>query len=124
MTTKQIQWSIGAVFFILGGWAMLAPQSVIDLTFRPEFRSGGRIVPFVVACFGSQAMLSGLFAVASRFTRTTFLAYAVALAPFFVFDVWFTFVDRIFTPLGLLDGVGNIVMLGLCWIGWRRAPAN
>jgi hypothetical protein len=112
------------VFFVLGGWAMLAPQSVIDLTFQPEFRHGGRIVPFVVACFGSQALISGLFAVATRFTRTTFLAYGLALIPFFAFDAWFTLVDKVLTPLGLLDAVGNVVMLGLCVAGWRRADAD
>jgi len=125
MTTTRIQWALAAVFFILGGWALFAPQSVIDLTFQPQFRSGGRILPFAVACFGSQAVISGLFAAFSRFTRTTFLAYGVALLPFFVFDYWFTVVDRIFTPVGLLDAVGNVVMLALCVVGWRSlGPAR
>ncbi len=122
MTAKRIQWFIAAVFFILGGWAMLAPGSVIALTFRPEYRLGGTILPFTVACFGSQAMISGLFAAFSRFTRLTFLVYGVALAPFLMFDVWFTWIDPIFTPVGLLDAAGNVVMLGLCVLGWRRAP--
>lgn len=120
LTTQRIQWLLASVFFILGGWALVAPQSVIDLAFQPQFRSGGRILPFAVACFGSQGVISGLFAAFSRFTRATFLAYGVALLPFFVFDYWFTFVDRIFTPVGLLDAVGNVVMLVLCFVGWRN----
>jgi hypothetical protein len=120
MTSTRIQWALAAVFFILGGWALLAPQSVIDLTFQPQFRSGGRILPFAVACFGSQGVISGLFAAFSRFTRATYLAYGIALLPFFVFDYWFTFVDRIFTSVGLLDAAGNVVMLALCVIGWRE----
>ena len=121
MTVRNIQWSIGAVFFILGGWALLAPQSVIDLTLLPQYRIGTPILPFTIACFGAQAVLSGLFATFSRFTRTTFLAYGLALLPFFVFNWWFTFVDPVFTMLGLLDAVGNVVMLALCVIGWRKA---
>lgn len=123
MTALQIQRLIAAVFFILGGWALFAPQSVIDLTLLPEFRTGAPILPFVVACFGSQALLSGLFAAFSRFTRTTFLAYGIALLPFFVFNWWFTFVDPVFTRIGLVDALGNAVMLGLCVLGWRRAEA-
>ena len=123
MSVRLIQWLIAAVFFVLGGWALLAPQNVIDLTFLPQYRTGTDILPFAVACFGAQAMISGLFAAFSRFTRTTFLAYGVALLPFFVFNWWFTFVDPVFTKVGLLDAVGNVVMLALCVIGWRSAGA-
>lgn len=122
MTVGRIQWCIAAVFFILGGWALVAPRSVIELTLLPQYRAGA-ILPFAVACFGAQAMISGLFAAFSRFTRATFLAYGIALLPFFVFNWWFTFVDPVFTSLGLLDAVGNVVMLGLCVIGWRKAEA-
>ncbi len=121
VTVRRIQWGIAAVFFVLGGWALIGPRSVIDLTFLPEYREGGRILPFAVACFGAQAMISGLFAAFSRFTRATFLAYGVALLPFFAFNWWFTFVDPVFTSLGLLDAVGNVVMLALCVVGWRMS---
>ena len=123
MAVRRIQWAIAAVFFLLGGWALLAPQSVIDLTFLPEYRVGTPILPFAVACFGAQAMIAGLFAAFSRFTRATFLAYGIALLPFFVFNWWFTFVDPVFTAVGLLDAAGNAVMLVLCVIGWRKAEA-
>ncbi|GAA0643457.1 hypothetical protein [Brevundimonas lenta] len=121
LTARRIQWGIAAVFFVLGGWALVAPQSVIDLTFLPQHRIDAPILPFVVACFGAQAMISGLFAAFSKFTKTTFLAYGIGLLPFFWFNWWFTFVDPVFTPLGLLDAVGNSIMLGLCVLGWRRA---
>lgn len=121
MTVRRIQWLIAAVFFILGGWALLAPRSVIALTLLPQYRTGTPILPFVVACFGAQAILSGLFAAFAQFTRITFLAYGIALLPFFAFNWWFTFVDPVFTLLGLLDAVGNAVMLALCVIGWRKA---
>jgi NADH:ubiquinone oxidoreductase subunit K len=123
MTPRHIQWLIAAVFFILGGWALLAPRSVIDLTLLPEYRLDARILPFTVACFGAQAMIAGLFAAFSRFTRATFLAYGLALLPFFAFNWWFTFVDPVFTYLGLLDAVGNIIMLALCVVGWRKSEA-
>jgi hypothetical protein len=121
MRVRRIQWGIAAVFFVLGGWALLWPQGVIDLTFLPEYRTGTPILAFAVACFGAQAVLAGLFAAFSRFTRTTFLAFGIALLPFFAFDIWFTAVDPVFTSLGWLDAVGNVVMLALCVAGWRAA---
>ncbi|MEZ0244416.1 MAG: hypothetical protein ACAH11_13650 [Sphingomonas sp.] len=117
---RHIQWAIAAVFFVLGGWALLWPQGVIDLTILPEYR-GGALLPFAVACFGAQALIAGLFAAFSRFTRTTFLAFGIALIPFFAFDIWFTAVDPVFTPLGWLDAVGNVIMLAMCVAGWRAA---
>jgi hypothetical protein len=124
MRVRQIQWALASVFFVLGGWALLAPRSVIELTLLPQYRVGTPILPFAIACSGAQAILSGLFAAFSRFTRTTFLAYGLALLPFFAFDWWFTFVDPVFTWVGLADAAGNAVMLALCVVGWRRAGAE
>lgn len=121
MSVRNLQWALAAVFFILGGWALVAPRSVVDLTLLPQYRSGTPILDFTVACFGAQALISGLFAAFSRFTRTTFLAYGIALLPFLWFDWWFTFVHPVFTQVGLLDALGNVVMLALCVLGWRRA---
>lgn len=120
---RRIQWGIAAVFFILGGWALLRPQGVIDLTLLPQYRTGTPILPFAIACFGAQAMIAGLFAAFSRFTRATFLAFGTGLLPFFVFDIWFTAVDPVFTSLGWLDAVGNVVMFALCVVGWRSAES-
>lgn len=118
---RRIQWAIAAVFFILGGWALLWPQGVIDLTFLPQYRAGGPMLAFAVACFGAQALIAGLFAAFSRFTRTTFLAFGIGLIPFFAFDIWFTVIDPVFTALGWIDAVGNAIMLALCVAGWRSA---
>ena len=46
------------------------------------------------------------------------------LLPFFVFNYWFYVVTPVLTLFGLLDAVGNVIMLGLCVIGWRRALRN
>jgi hypothetical protein len=123
MSVRHIQWAIAAVFFVLGGWALLAPRSVIELTLLPQYRTGTPILPFAIACFGAQAMISGLFAAFSRFARATFLAYGLALLPFFAFNWWFTFVDPVFTMVGLLDAAGNLVMLAACILGWIKAEA-
>jgi hypothetical protein len=40
MTVGRIQWALASVFFILGGWALLAPRSVIELTLLPQYRAG------------------------------------------------------------------------------------
>ena len=120
MSTKKLQYLLASVFFVLGGWCVVAPSSVVDLGFRPEYRSTAQIVPVLVVCFGSQALLSGLFAAASRFNRWTFLLYGVALVPFFVGDVYFYFAKPMLTEVGLADLVGNIIMLAICVAGWRQ----
>ena len=82
---RHIQWAIAAVLFILGGWCLIWPQGVIDLTFLPQYRAGGPMLPF------------------------------------FVFDIWFTAIDPVFTALGWIEAVGNVIMLALCVAGWRSA---
>ncbi|QIK95235.1 hypothetical protein G7076_00885 [Sphingomonas sp. HDW15A] len=119
MTALNVQRAIAAVFVVLGGWALMMPQQVIDLTIRPGIAQGSRLETLAVACFGAQALISGLFTATARFTRTTFLAYGIALVPFFAFNYWFYFVDPVFTTVGLLDLVGNAIMLALCAWGWK-----
>ena len=119
MTTKQIQYALASVFFILGGWCLLSPSSVLELAITPQYRSDAPIVPILVAAFGAQALIAGIFAAFSTFTRATFVAYGLALLPFFAFDYWFYAVEPMLTPIGLLDVAGNVAMLGLCWLGWR-----
>jgi hypothetical protein len=121
MPTRSLQVVLGLVFFILGGWCVIAPASVVSLGFRPAYQSEAAIVPILVACFGSQALISGLFAVASRFTAVTFLAYGIGLLPFFVFDIYFYAAKPMLTEVGFAaDLIGNLVMLAICWVGWRR----
>lgn len=119
MSTKSIQYLLASVFFVLGGWCLVSPSSVINLAIRPEYQSDAPIVPILMAAFGAQATIAGSFAAFAKFTRATFAAYAVVLLPFFAFDYWFYAVEPMLTPIGLLDAVGNIVMLALCWLGWR-----
>ncbi len=119
MNSKQIQYLLASVFLVLGGWCLVSPGSVLELTIRPEYRSTDPIVPVLIGAFGAQALIAGLFAAFSTFTRATWLAYAIALLPFFVFDYWFFAVEPMLTWVGLLDAVGNVAMLALCFIGWR-----
>ena len=121
MSARTAQGLIAAIFLVLGAWCLLAPQMVLDLGLRPDFRTEAAVVPVFVACFGAQAMLAGLFAATAIFTRRTFLFYGVALLPFLVFDYWFFAVVPMFNEFILLDLIGNLFMLALCWIGWRRA---
>lgn len=119
MSVRNIQWLLASVFFILGGWCLVSPSSVIALCFTPAYRSEDPLAAFAVGCFGAQAVLSGLFAAFARFSKATFVAYGVALLPFFYFDWYFTAVVPMFTLIGLLDAVGNVVMLALCVLGYR-----
>ena len=124
MSVRTIQLLLASVFFVLGGWCLVSPGSMLALCITSAFRSDAPLVAILTGAFGAQALIAGLFAAFSRFTRATFLAYGLALLPFFVFDYWFSVRVPMLTTVGLLDVVGNIVMLGLCWLGWRRAGAS
>ena len=121
MTVRQIQWLLAGVFFVLGGWCVISPSSVMALTIRPELQTDHPVALLALGAFGAQACIAGLFAAFARFTKATFLAYGIGLLPFFVFDWWFYAVEPVFTPLGMLDALGNVIMLGLCGLGWRAA---
>jgi len=121
MSVRQIQYLLASIFFILGGWCVVAPSSVLTLAITPAYRSDAPIVPILMGAFGAQAMIAGTFAAFATFTRATFAAYAVVLIPFFLFDYWFYAVEPMLTSIGLLDVAGNLAMLVLCWMGWRRA---
>ena len=121
MSARTTQYLIGTVFAILGSWALLAPQSVIDLAVRPEFRSDDYLASFALGCFGAQACLFALVSFTAVFTKRTFAAYGIALLPFFVFNYWFYVQVPLLTEIGLLDFAGNVIMLGLCWHGWKVA---
>jgi hypothetical protein len=121
---RTIQILIAAVFLVLGGWCLLAPASIIDLSFRPEYRLHHPTVTLAIGCFGAQAMLAGIFAAFSRFTRGTFIAFGVAVLPFFFFNYYFYFVEPMFTRFIFLDAVGNLVFIVLCVYGALIAGAE
>lgn len=114
-----LQKLIAAIFIGLGGWCLVAPSSIVALGVLPEHRSYTTLVLVSIGAFGAQACLAGLFAAFAVFTRQTFLAYGIALLPFFVFDWWFYAVDPLCNELILLDAAANLVMLALCWRGYR-----
>ena len=122
MTPLVAQRLIAVPFLVLGAWCLLLPQMVERLGFTPEYYHGTATSALMIGCFGAQAMLSGLFAWFSRFTRTTFLVYAIALLPFFWFNYWFVFVVPMFNRWMLLDFAANVAMLALCVIGIRNSP--
>ncbi len=121
MTARTTQYLIGLVFLVLGGWSLLFPQSVINLAIRPDYRSEDFLATFAMACFGAQACLFALVAFTARFTRLTFGLYGLVLLPFFAFNYYYYFVVLVLTEVGLLDFVGNSIMIALCWHGWRVA---
>jgi hypothetical protein len=124
MSAKRIQQLLASVFFVLGGWCLISPGSVLELAIRPEYRSEAPIVTVLMGAFGAQALIAGLFAATANFTRATFAWYGAALLPFFAFDYYYYAVEPMLTEIGLLDAAGNVFMLGLCWLGWKRAEAQ
>ena len=121
MSPLLAQRLIAAPFLVLGAWCVLAPGMVERLGVRPEYYHGDTTTALLIGCFGAQAVLSGLFAACSRFTRTTFLVYGIALLPFFWFNYWFVFVTPMFNSWLTLDFISNLAMLALCVLGWRKS---
>jgi hypothetical protein len=119
MTPLILQRLIALPYLILGGWCLVAPRSVEQLTINPSYQHLSATSALLIGCFGAQAVLGGLFIWTSRWTRTTFLTYAVALLPFFWFNYWFVFEVPIFNRWMALDFGSNAVMLGLSVWGWR-----
>lgn len=115
---------IAAVFLLLGGWALLAPASVIDLAVTEAYRDSSFLTRFTMACFGAQAVLFGLMTLAVRWTARGFALFAVLLLPFFGFNYWFHYEVPVLTSIGMLDFAGNIIMLACAIIGWRAARAQ
>lgn len=121
MTARLCQYLIAAVFLGLGGWALLAPASVIALALTEPYRDTSFIVRFAIACFGAQAVMFGIMALAVRWEARAFAVFAAVLVPFFVFNWYFHYELPVLTSIGMLDFAGNLVMFAACLIGWRAA---
>ncbi len=121
MTARTAQYLIAAVFFGLGGWALFAPGHVIDVAVSEAYRENTFLSRFIMACFGSQAVLFGIMAVTVRWSARGFAVFAAALVPFFAFNYYFHYEMPVLTSIGMLDFAGNVVMFGLAIIGWHAA---
>ncbi len=124
MTARTAQFLIASVFLILGGWALFAPASVIELAFTEAYRDSTYLTRFTMACFGSQAVLFGVMALVTRWEARSFAVFAAVLLPFFVFDWYFHVRVPVLNSVGMLDLVGNVTMLALAILGWRAARAE
>lgn len=112
---------LATVFLAGGTWCLVAPGSMLRVCFRPDVVVTASTV-FVTQCFGSQAVLCGTLLATTKMTRRSFLTFAVATLPFFVFDVWYSLVNPVMTVVGgLADGVGNVIIVSSClWGAWRE----
>src|SRR3990170_2585977 len=121
MTALLAQRLIAVPFLVLGAWCLVLPEMVERLAVRPEFYHGSPTTALFIGCFGAQALLSGLFAFFSRFTRMTFLVYGIALLPFFWFNYWFVFQVPILSEWMALDFAANAGMLVMCVVGYLKS---
>ena len=121
MRALVCQYIIAVTFLALGGWALVAPQSVIDLALTESYRSDSFILRFIMACFGAQAVMFGIMALVVKWSSRAFAVFAVVLLPFFVFNYYFHYEVPVLTSIGMLDFAGNSIMFIACLIGWRAA---
>ncbi len=124
MQPVHIQRLIAIPYLTLGSWCLFAPHMVERLTINPTYQHLSPATALLIGCFGAQAILGGLFVWFSRFTRETFLVYAIALLPFFGFNYWFVFEFPIFNRWMALDFGANVAMLALSLWGWKVTKAS
>lgn len=124
MSARTAQFLIAAVFLALGGWALFAPASVIELAVTQAYQDSNFLTRFTMACFGAQAVLFGLIALVTQWSARSFFVFAVLLLPFFGFNYWFHYQVPVLTSIGMLDFAGNVTMLILAILGWRAARAE
>jgi len=121
MNPRRIQFLLAFVFLSLGGWVLLYPGMVERLSLLPEFQHNSPTTRLLLGCFGAQAILCGTVIAVSEFKARTFLVFGlVGSIPFFIFNYYFLFVAKMFTPLMWLDFAGNVAILILCVMGWRQ----
>ncbi|MEP3420225.1 MAG: hypothetical protein ABJN35_00695 [Erythrobacter sp.] len=123
MNPRIPQSLIAFVFLTLGGWALFAPGNVIDLAVSEAYRENTFLTRFIMACFGSQAVLFGIMALIVPWSSRAFAVFGVLLIPFFVFNYYFHYEIPVLTTIGMLDFAGNAVMFALAILGWRAAPS-
>jgi hypothetical protein len=122
MRSTTLQRILALVFIVLGAWCVFLPRTVETLTIRPEHQVLTAASSVFIACFGAQAVLCGALIWFARFTPKTFLAFGlIGSIPFFAFNVYFYFIEPIFTRWMLLDFVGNVVILACGLVGYRLA---
>jgi len=118
MTVRIAQYLIASVFLVLGGWALFAPASVIELGVTEPYRTDTYLTRFALACFGAQAVLFGIMAIVVKWTSRAFGVFALLLLPFFVFNWYFHYEVPVLSSIGMLDFAGNVVMLIAALAGW------
>ena len=124
MIPRICQSVIAIVFLILGGWALIAPAQVIELTLTEQFRDTSYIMRFMMACFGAQAVMFGIMALTVKWSARAFLVFGVVLVPFFFFNWYFHYEVPVLTSIGMLDFAGNVIMLLACIVGYRTAKVE
>ena len=120
MKAITIQYLLGAIFLLLGLWALLFPGSVERMAIAPPYYIGNYASAVLIGCFGAQAVLCATLLFSATFTARTFLVFGlIASLPFFVFNYYFVFVVPVFTQWMVLDFVGNLGILACGLAGWR-----
>ncbi|MBZ6379702.1 hypothetical protein B5C34_15135 [Pacificimonas flava] len=120
MSPRVIQRCLALIFLLLGGWCLLFPGVVEELSLRPDYRHNDATTNLLLGCFGAQAMLCGTVIWFAEFRAVTFLVFGiVGSVPFFVFNWYFLFQREMFTLWMLLDFAGNLGILACGIAGWR-----
>ncbi len=122
---------MGTVFTGMGLATMALPNQVIKYCFTKEYlsdlpvdSSGNHIYPrsliLFAQCFGSQASLCGLLILTSKFRKSTYRYFGLAMIPYFIFDYYFWHTKALTTFGALGDGVGNVIFSICAYLGYSH----
>ena len=118
---RLLQMLIALPFLLVGGLCLFAPGGVERSVITPAYQHNSATTHILIALFGSQSILVGIFAALSRFERKTFIVYGIAILPFLLSNYYLSIVIPVFNGWMAVDFAGNLMMLGVCIWGARLA---
>ncbi|KAI9101214.1 hypothetical protein DFS34DRAFT_648093 [Phlyctochytrium arcticum] len=133
----QINQLLAIPFAFGGAWSLLAPDHMLRLSTTPHFyprlprsvehqqltpgkSQHARSAKLLARCFGSQALLCATCLATMAPTRLFYKVFGAAVVPFFLFDYLAVKGGALTVTGGVLDAVMNVMLVGLCWVGWKR----
>ncbi|CAG8481086.1 4912_t:CDS:2 [Ambispora gerdemannii] len=119
MPSFNPQLVLSSIFLGVGVWAIIKPKHVVRHTFHRSIMTTDSLL--ITRCLGAQAMLCGIALKTAKLTRQTYIWFGIfGSAPFLYIDLYYFFIDPTFTKYIFLDLLGNVFLVGACYLGAKQ----